>query len=253
MSVDKESVRLVQCDLHALCYSPGPIDGLLGQRTEGAFLVWQQDAGYTNTVTVENELKGQGNTTRISKLKENAKMNSSLLDRSFPDKQSLIDGVCTLAPQFSLPLKAHWAYVLATIEWETARSFQPVEEAYYLFQGDPKQNDGKWEQREKWRKSNLHYHPYYGRGYVQLTWERNYEFYSNLFGISLQEMVAKAAESGSALFVILHGMSTGRFGHSIHRHITKHRHDFVNARRSVNGLDHADDIAKLAKRWMRKI
>ncbi|MEO0080462.1 MAG: glycoside hydrolase family 19 protein, partial [candidate division WOR-3 bacterium] len=63
------------------------------------------------------------------------------------------------------------AYVVATAEWETGKTFKPVKEAFWL--------------SEEWRKKNLRYYPYYGRGYVQLTWESNYRKYSKILGIDL--------------------------------------------------------------------
>ena len=44
------------------------------------------------------------------------------------------------------------AYVLATASWETAHTLRPVREAFWL--------------DEKWRKRNLRYYPWYGRGAV---------------------------------------------------------------------------------------
>src|SRR5690606_34382592 len=49
------------------------------------------------------------------------------------------------------------AYILATGWWETGKTMQPVREAYWL--------------DEDWRRRNLRYYPFYGRGDVQLTWE----------------------------------------------------------------------------------
>jgi len=53
------------------------------------------------------------------------------------------------------------AYYLATAKWETAGTMQPVREPFWL--------------SENWRRLNLRYYPYYGRGYVQLTWKSNYQ------------------------------------------------------------------------------
>lgn len=55
---------------------------------------------------------------------------------------------------------SHQAYLLATAWHETAKTMQPVREAFNL--------------SEAWRQKNLRYWPWYGRGYVQTTWERNY-------------------------------------------------------------------------------
>jgi hypothetical protein len=53
--------------------------------------------------------------------------------------------------------------VLATIAIETAHTFKPVQEAFWL--------------DDAWRYANLRYAPYWGRGYVQLTWLENYTYY----------------------------------------------------------------------------
>lgn len=52
---------------------------------------------------------------------------------------------------------------IGTIAIETASTFQPVREAYWL--------------DEAWRAANLRYYPWYGRGWIQLTWESNYAAY----------------------------------------------------------------------------
>lgn len=58
--------------------------------------------------------------------------------------------------------------MIGTVAIETASTFRPVREAYYL--GEP-------EPAESWRRANLRYYPYYGRGYIQLTWRENYAAY----------------------------------------------------------------------------
>jgi hypothetical protein len=53
--------------------------------------------------------------------------------------------------------------MIGTVAIETASTFAPVREAFWL--------------DENWRRANLRYYPYYGRGYIQLTWESNYRTY----------------------------------------------------------------------------
>lgn len=60
---------------------------------------------------------------------------------------------------------------IATIAIETAHRFLPVREAFWL------DDQYGYEWAEQWRKDNLRYWPYYGRGYIQLTWQSNYEYY----------------------------------------------------------------------------
>jgi putative chitinase len=58
------------------------------------------------------------------------------------------------------------AYVLATINHETAHSFVPVRERMAVLGRSPAQ--------DKLYKRQQQYKPYYGRGYVQITWHDNY-------------------------------------------------------------------------------
>jgi len=61
--------------------------------------------------------------------------------------------------------------VLGTVPIETASTFEPVREAYWL--------------SEDWRRINLRYYPYFGRGYVQLTWESGYRDAGDALGLNL--------------------------------------------------------------------
>ena len=84
-------------------------------------------------------------------------------------EQSQVDGTNALLQAMG---KARWprawaAYGLATAWHETNRSMEPVEEAYYLAK--------QVKDLDAWRRVHLNkYYPWHGRGYVQLTWERNY-------------------------------------------------------------------------------
>lgn len=53
--------------------------------------------------------------------------------------------------------------MIGTIAIESASTFSPVEEAFWL-------NDA-------WRWANLRYAPFWGRGFIQLTWENGYRLY----------------------------------------------------------------------------
>jgi hypothetical protein len=60
---------------------------------------------------------------------------------------------------------------IATIAIETAHTFKPVREAFWL------DDQLGHERAEQWRANNLRYYPYYGRGHIQLTWADNYRYY----------------------------------------------------------------------------
>lgn len=137
-------------------------------------------------------------------------------------------------------LRNQAAYVLATTEWETARTFEPVKEAYWL--------------SEDWRKKNLRYYPWYGRGFVQLTWEENYKKAGTKIGVDLIKNPDAAMEPNNAAKILVLGMKEGWFtGKKLSDYITLRASDFRNARRIVNGLDKAAEIEKLAQKYDREL
>lgn len=130
------------------------------------------------------------------------------------------------------------AYVLATVKWETAHTFRPVREAFW--------------KDEEWRRRNLsRYYPYYGRGYVQLTWEDNYRKYGEILGIDLVNNPDLALMPETALFILVHGFKTGAFtGKKIMDYINAGEADFINARRCINALNKAEEIAAIAEKFL---
>lgn len=98
------------------------------------------------------------------------------------------------------------AYGLATAWHETNHSMQPVEEAYYLA--------GKIKDLDAWRAKNLtRYYPWHGRGYVQLTWERNYKNADKELGLggALIADRALAMRPDIAAKIMVRGMENGWF------------------------------------------
>ena len=141
---------------------------------------------------------------------------------------------------------SYLAYILATAWWETANTMQPVREAFWCSEG--------------WRKRNLRYYPYYGRGYVQLTWEKNYRkatlYFQNVLGIDIDfvkhpELVMHPKHAAIILF---RGMEAGWFtGKDLDDYIDlidepdeDDEREYVAARRIVNGTDKDDEIALIA-------
>lgn len=138
---------------------------------------------------------------------------------------------------------AQVAYVLATVEHETAGTFRPVREAYWLKDPDA-----------YLKKAHPDYYPFYGRGYVQLTWKANYANYGALLGIDLVGNPDLALDPAIARFVLVHGFKTGAFtGKSISDYVNGGNVDFVNARRCINGIDKAHEIASIAHKWLAKL
>lgn len=133
-------------------------------------------------------------------------------------------------------LRNQTAYILATAYWETARTMKPVMEAYWL--------------SENWRKKNLRYYPWHGRGYVQLTWEDNYKRAARELGIPFDKNPKLALQPKPASKVLVMGSMKGWFtGKKIGDYVTLQKSDFRGARRVINGTDKRDQIAAIAKSY----
>lgn len=128
-------------------------------------------------------------------------------------------------------LRNQLAYVLATGYWETANTMRPVEEAFYL-----------GAKADAYRKK-LRYYPWYGRGFVQLTWEINYKKY----GITNPD---DALNPDIAAYILVDGMVNGKFtGKKLSDYITLSVSNFLAARKIINGVDKAKEIAEIAKQY----
>jgi predicted chitinase len=159
----------------------------------------------------------------------------------FSTKEGTIAAIKAECEKQGIGLPAQISYVLATVEWETGHKFKPVKEAYW--------------KPEEWRQQNLsRYYPYYGRGYVQLTWKDNYQKYAGITGLDLVGNPDLALEPGTALFILVNGFKTGAFtGKKITDYINEDGADFYNARRVINGVDRANEIAALAEKYLGEI
>lgn len=128
------------------------------------------------------------------------------------------------------------AYILATTYHETNKTMRPVEEAYWL--------------SEEWRRANLHYYPWHGRGFVQLTWERNYKRAQRETGILVHDTPSLAMGAvQSATILVLGSMGGWWTGKKIPDYINAKRCDYKKARRVINGNDDAALIAGYAERY----
>lgn len=154
--------------------------------------------------------------------------------------QSQVDGFNALLQAMG---EASWpiawvAYGLATAWHETAHTMQPVKEAFWKDEG--------------WRARNLtRYYPWYGRGYVQLTWEKNYRYADEQLGLGGALIADRelAMRPDIAAKILVSGMEDGWF-------TTKKLSDYLGdgtianygqARRIINGQDKAADIARQAQ------
>lgn len=147
------------------------------------------------------------------------------------------------------------AYVLATAFHETAGRLQPVRET--LASSDEQAiarlerafQAGRLQQVSTpyWRRDALG-RSWFGRGFVQLTFQRNYQAMGNALGVDLVGNPSSALELPIAADILVVGMRDGLFsGRKLGDYFSKDRADWVNARRIVNGLDRADVVAGHAK------
>lgn len=141
-------------------------------------------------------------------------------------------------------LNLQWlAYVIATAWWETGQTMQPVKEAYW--------------KSEEWRRKNLRYYPWYGRGLIQTTWEDNYRRIAIAMGLPAdtftknKDLLLMHEYALPAMFVgmekgIYTGKALGDYIDNVDESDEEDYKEYVNARRIVNGTDKSGQIAKLA-------
>ena len=155
--------------------------------------------------------------------------------------QSQVDGFNALIDGWEKrgSVEDRWfAYMLATAWHETAATMLPIKEygsTAYL-QGKP-------------------YYPYFGRGYVQLTWEDNYRKMGTKLGVNLLgNNKDKALDPAIAEEVMFVGMRDGDFtGKKLADYFSDTKEDPVNARRIINGTDKADLIAGYYTKFLAAI
>ena len=145
------------------------------------------------------------------------------------------DAPTTYAPFKSAHHLRQAAYMLATAKHETANTFAPIEEygkGKGLPYGQPDPVTGL---------------VYFGRGYVQLTWARNYKSMGKALNLPLFLHPDLALRYDVAYKIMSYGMTHGTFtGVSLSRYINEGKTDYLNARKIINSLDKADLIAGYA-------
>lgn len=142
--------------------------------------------------------------------------------------------------KWSLP----WlAYLMATVYHETARTL-------------------RWDIREFGRGKGRRYGKaiqvapglfvtFYGRGWPQLTWDYNYQKQGKKLGLDLYRKPDLALQLETTAMIIFGGMADGDFtGKKLADYLEGASPSFVNARRIVNGTDHAYAIATCADKFL---
>ena len=143
------------------------------------------------------------------------------------------------------------AYCLATFKWETAHTFEPIDErgsdAYFNKRYGPDAKVGKMLGNIK-EGDGAKFH---GRGYVQLTGRTNYRRAKKATGVDLIENPDRAKEPELAYFIAIQGMMDGWFtGRKLSQYFKPDgTADFEGARAIINGTDQHIRIADLGRRF----
>jgi predicted chitinase len=149
-------------------------------------------------------------------------------------------------------LRNQAAYVLATAFHETAGTMRPVRETLAKTDAKAKEILTKaWKSGKlSWVKSDYWSSGFFGRGYVQLTHQANYQKAGNKLGVDLVSNPSLALDATYAVPILVLGMEQGWFtGKKLTDYITLSKSDFTGARRIVNGTDRAGLIAGYAKEY----
>ena len=128
--------------------------------------------------------------------------------------------------------------MLATAFHETAFTMQPIAEY------------GKGKGRKYGVPAGPHQKVYYGRGYVQLTWDYNYKKAQDKLGAPFYGDPELALEPHHAAAIMIRGMVEGWFtGKKLADYLNDQHSDYIGARKIINGTDKAQTIAGYAKKF----
>ena len=173
--------------------------------------------------------------------------------------QSQVDGLNRLVSAYE---KRGWpiyyaSYGLATSHRECGGLYQPVREGFKKTDADARYYVRR-HYPTKYGKPTVHGGQYaYGRGDVQLTWAYNYEKADEKLAemglINKGDLIANfdlALRPDISVQIMIHGMEEGWFtSKKLSDYLNKPVPDFYNARRIINGTDHAAEIAEVALKF----
>ena len=151
------------------------------------------------------------------------------------------------------------AYILSTIKWECRFKNQA--------------ENWKWIWKKYWEIDSSTRQAYYGRWFIQLTWKKNYENYTQIIRnywkdfkdndgniikwrdidlVNNPDIILKSNEL--AIFIAIHWMKNWTFtGKKLDDYINNEGTDFVGARAIVNKSDKANSFARDAQLYLNDL
>lgn len=174
--------------------------------------------------------------------------------------QEQVDGLTLILKHVTtLPIE-HQAYILATAFHETGKRMQPIREAFgqtdqeSVVRLENAYRRGRLNVSNPYWRRNAEGNSYFGRGYVQLTWEENYQEAGEKLGYDLVNKPELALKPEIAVQILVRGMTEGWFSRyslsDFDGKMPDGSYDFLDARKIVNGVDRQRDIANYAYRFM---
>lgn len=170
--------------------------------------------------------------------------------------QSQVDGVTDLLDVWEGSY-AHeddrWlAYILGGVFHETGGRMVPVREGFARNDAEARAVVARLHARGKIRRNyalpNAAGVSYYGRGRIQNTWEENYRRLERRFGLPFLSQPDLLLDSKLDATVTIIGHIEGLWTrYRLSDFFSAEREDWVGARRIVNGLDRAEQIAGYSK------
>lgn len=164
--------------------------------------------------------------------------------------QSKVDGIESLLNSLKNDADVddeRWAaYMFATVKHECADTWEPIEE-FGKGKGHPYGKPVTVTGSDGRTYNNV----YYGRGYVQLTWDFNYRKMSTELGMGDALLIhpEQVLEPDIAYKVMSYGMRNGSFtGKKLSTYINDTGTDYRSARKIINALDKADLIKGYAEK-----
>lgn len=157
-----------------------------------------------------------------------------------PEQVKNIERIFKVCLEYKVTDLRSISYLLATVQWETNRTFSPIDEI------------GKGRGKPYGIAHNKTGKIYYGRGFIQLTWFDNYERFTKILkakglNIDLVNYPEQANNPEVATLILVIGMKEGKFtGRDLDDYFNSFKEDWYNARRIVNSVDKAVIIKDIA-------